>query len=204
MLANIMEAIPLLFAASILLALAFFVGRLVSGLIANVLAGAGFDSIPQKLGLKTKLADTDRKPSDLVGTLLLTAIMLFGSIEAAGLLGFDNLAVLLSGLLGFAAQVVLGVVVLGVGLFLANLGAAAVRASGTPSADLLAQVSRVAIIGLASAIALRQMGLADEIIELAFGLILGAFAVAFAIAFGYGGRDIAKSQLESWKSSLKS
>ncbi len=203
MLANIMEAVPHLFAASILLVLAFFVGRLVSGLIANVLAGAGFDSIPKKLGLKTDLAESARKPSDVVGTLLLTAIMLFGSIEAAGLLGFDNLALLLSGLLGFAAQVALGVVVLGVGLFLANLAASAVRASGTSQADWLAQITRIAIIGLSSAIALRQMGLADEIIELAFGLVLGAFAVAFAIAFGYGGRDIAKDQLEEWKSSLK-
>jgi hypothetical protein len=47
----------------------------------------------------------------------------------------------------------------------------------------------VAIIVLGTAIGLRFMGLADDIINLAFGLILGAIAVAFALAFGLGGRD---------------
>jgi hypothetical protein len=47
------------------------------------------------------------------------------------------------------------------------------------------------------------MGLANEIINLAFGLLLGALAVAVAIAFGLGGRDLAAKQLESWAKSLK-
>ena len=203
MLGNIMEAVPLLFAAGILLTLAFFVGRVAATLISSVLAGAGFDSILQKLGLaRTEANTTERKPSELAGTLLLAAIMLFASIEAAGLLGFVNLASLLSGLLGFAAQIILGVVVFGVGLFLANLAAGAIRTSASAQAELLAQFARIAVIGLAIAIALRQMGLANEIIELAFGLVLGAFAVAFAIAFGLGGREIATKQLTEWKSKL--
>ena len=50
--------------------------------------------------------------------------------------------------------------------------------------------------------ALRQMGLANEIISLAFGLTLGAVAVAVAIAFGLGGREIAARQLDGWVRSL--
>jgi hypothetical protein len=52
--------------------------------------------------------------------------------------------------------------------------------------------------------ALREMGLANEIVNLAFGLLLGAIAVAVALAFGLGGRDIAGRELESWLESLKS
>ena len=52
--------------------------------------------------------------------------------------------------------------------------------------------------------ALRQMGLANEIINMAFGLILGAFAVAAAIAFGIGGKEIAAKKLNQWNESIKS
>jgi hypothetical protein len=42
------------------------------------------------------------------------------------------------------------------------------------------------------------MGLADQIVMLAFGLILGSAAVATAIAFGLGGRDYAARLLDEW------
>ena len=59
--------------------------------------------------------------------------------------------------------------------------------------------ARVAILVLTEAMALRQMGLANEIINMAFGLLLGALAVALALAFGLGGRDLAARQLQEWK-----
>ena len=62
-------------------------------------------------------------------------------------------------------------------------------------------VARVVILALAGAMALRQTGLADDIVNLAFGLTLGAAAVAFALAFGLGGRDIAARTLEDWRAS---
>ncbi len=51
--------------------------------------------------------------------------------------------------------------------------------------------------------ALRQMNVAEDIINLAFGLLLGAVAVAGAVAFGIGGRDLARQQLERWSGSLR-
>lgn len=62
--------------------------------------------------------------------------------------------------------------------------------------------ARVAILILAGSMALRQIGVASDIINLAFGLILGAAAVAVAIAFGFGGREIAAKQLREWQVSL--
>src|SRR3954469_16838977 len=69
--------------------------------------------------------------------------------------------------------------------------------------NLLALVTRVAILLLAGAMALRQMGIANEIVNLAFGLLLGAVAVAAAIAFGFGGREIAGRELEHWVDEVK-
>ena len=63
-------------------------------------------------------------------------------------------------------------------------------------AGLLSGIARVAILVLSGSIAIRHMGLANEIVGLAFGLILGAVAVAVAIAFGIGGRNVDARKLE--------
>jgi hypothetical protein len=205
MLGSLLDAIPALFATALLLTLAYVVGRLVSGLVVNLLAGAGFNNILARLGLaKEGAKQNERAPAGVVGTLILVAIMLFASIEAAGLLGFENLSALLSNFVGFAGQVILGLIVFGVGLFLANVAAQTIRSSSAQQAGLLAVAARVSIIVLAGAIALRQMGLANEIIELAFGLLLGSIAVAAALAFGLGARELAARQVETWLQSLKS
>jgi len=68
----------------------------------------------------------------------------------------------------------------------------------------LAMAARLSIVVLAGAMALRQMGLANEIINLTFGLLLGAIAVAVAIAFGLGGRDIAARELAGWIQGIRS
>jgi hypothetical protein len=78
-----------------------------------------------------------------------------------------------------------------------------VQASGVAQAGLLAMAARVSSLVLAGAMALRQMGLANEIINLAFGLLLGAIAVAVALAFGLGGRELAARELEGWLQSVK-
>ena len=89
-------------------------------------------------------------------------------------------------------------------MFLANLAADTIRASGSQQAAFLASLTRIAILALTGAMALRRMGLANEIISLAFGLTLGAVAIAVAIAFGIGGREVAARQLDRWASSLGS
>jgi hypothetical protein len=198
MLGQMLDAVPSLFAAVLLLTLAYFVGRLVSGLAASLLEAAGFDTIMHRLGLVKAGEAVKRSPSELAGTLVMVAIMLFASIEAAGFLGFDALADLISGFIVFGGQVLLGLVIVAIGLFLANIAADAIAAGGSKQHQLLSLAARVAIVVLAVAMALREMGLANEIISLAFGLLLGSIAVAAALAFGLGGREVAGEQVRQW------
>jgi hypothetical protein len=204
MLNAILEAIPAIFAAILVVVIAYVVGRVVAGLIANLLAGVGFNAILARLGLGKEPAEGERTPSEIVGYLVLVAIMLFAAIEASRLLGFVLLADLVTEFTAFAGQVVLGLIIFTIGLYLANLAANTVQASGAAQAGWLAMTARVSILVLAGAMALRQMGLANEIINLAFGLLLGAIAVAVALAFGLGGREIAAREVEGWLQSLKS
>jgi hypothetical protein len=202
MLETMMAAIPSLLGAALVLVVAYLVGKVVSGLVTNVLAGIGFDHFVSQLGLK--ISGNKNTPSSLVGYLVLLAIIFFAAVEAAELLGFNMLSDLVADFIVFAGQVVLALILFAVGLFLANLVYGAVSSSGTLHASLLATAARVAILVLAGSMSLRQIGVASDIINLAFGLILGAVAVAVAVAFGLGGREIAAKQLEEWQARLSS
>ncbi len=203
MLALVLQAIPAVLGAALLLVIAYAVARIVSRLLASVLAGAGFNRIMAYLGLSREPAEGERTPADIAGYLLLVVVMLFAVVEAAGLLGFNVLAQLVAQLIVFVWQVVLGLIILGLGLYLARVAHDVIRASAVVQAQLMARLARVAIIVLAGAMALRQMGLANEIIILAFGLLLGALAVAAAIAFGLGGRDLAARELDRWADNMR-
>lgn len=198
MLTTILGAIPNVFTAVVVLAIAYVVGRLVAGVVTSLLAGLGFDAVLERLGLRSQPAAGQRTPSELAGMLTLVAVMLFAAIEATDVLGFVLLSQLVADFTVLFGHILLGVIVFGVGLYFANLAARAIQQSGAPQAGVLALAARVAILVLVGAIALRQMGLANEIINLAFGLLLGAIAVAVAIAFGIGGREIAGRELQSW------
>lgn len=200
---TLLGALPNLFAAAIILIIAYVVGRVVAGLVTNILTGFGVNSLPERLGLHRETTVGARPLADILGYLVLVAIMLFALIEAARLLGFVALSTMMTDFTLLLGQVLLGLVILGIGLYLANLVAGFVAESGTANAGVLATAARVAILVLAGAMALRQMGIANDIINLAFGLLLGAVAVAVALAFGLGGRETAGRLAARWVAALE-
>jgi hypothetical protein len=200
----ILSALPAIFAAALILLIAYAVGRVVAGMVENLLAGIGFNTILARLGLGREPAPGERTPAEIAGYLVLVGIMLFATIEAVRELGFVLLADLVMRFTVFAGDVVLGLIIFGIGLFLANLASSTILSSGANQAGLLALAARVSIIVLAGAMALRQMGLAEDIINLAFGLLLGSVAVAVALAFGLGSREVAGREVSEWVQSLKS
>ncbi len=203
MLNQILAALPSVFGAILILAIAYVLGKIVAELVTNLLAAAGFDSILVWLGLGKETAEGTRKPSQVAGYLVLVAIMLFALIEASRILNFALMADLIYEFIIFAGQVLVGLIILAIGIYLANLAHNTVMASNTGQAKVLAQAARISILIFAGAMALRHMGLANEIINLAFGLLLGAIAVAVALAFGLGGREIAAREIEKWLKSMK-
>ena len=94
-------------------------------------------------------------------------------------------------------KVIFGSLIIVVGIFLARIVSNLVG-SGTGEGSFAQTIVRYAIIALFTAIGLTFMGLADQIVMLAFGLILGSAAVACALAFGLGGRDVAAHVMARW------
>jgi hypothetical protein len=67
----------------------------------------------------------------------------------------------------------------------------------------MANLAKAAIVIFALAIALQNLGIANEIVTLAFGLLLGSIAIAAAIAFGIGSKEIAGREVEAWVKKLR-
>jgi predicted neutral ceramidase superfamily lipid hydrolase len=162
-----------------------------------VLSAANFDKLTSKIGLPDTLTGK-YSASHAVGKLVMIVIMIFSVIEAAELLQFEVLSDLLAQFLTFGGQVIVGIIIIMIGLFFANIAAHAIESSKMKHSHLMALVARVAILIITVTMGLTQMGVATDIINTAFTLILGALAVAGAIAFGWGGRDVAARKLEQW------
>jgi len=139
-------------------------------------------------------------PSRVIGAIAMTAILLAAAIEAARAIGGDSVAALLFQITELGGKVIFGTVIIVVGMFLARILSNLVGSS-TGEAGYAQTIVKYAIIALFTAIGLTFMGLADQIVLIAFGLILGSAAVATAIAFGLGGRDYAARLLEEWHES---
>ena len=193
MLYEIMNAIPHIIAAGLILILSYVVARFVANLVVEVVSGTGVDEIPAKLDVQRFLGTT--KVSCVVGYLIVFFTMLFAVSEAANRLGFEQVSGLIAMFIYFGANILLGAVILVIGFWLANIVANVVQRGENNSARWLGNLVRVLIMGLVVAMGLRAMGIADSIVNLAFGLTLGAVAVAFALAFGLGGRQPAERLL---------
>lgn len=222
MLNDILSAVPKIFTAALILAVAYILGRWVGDLVTNILRGIGFNNVFSWLGVQPKQplrltpssSDPDatilqepevptRTPSEFVGIVVQVGIMLFAVVAATDVLGIPALTAIVSGIVLVAGRVLSGLVVFAIGLYLANLAFSLIASSGTRQARLLGQAARIAIIAFVSALALQQMGIGSDIVNLAFGLLLGAIAVGIALAFGLGGREIAADQIREWLASFK-
>ena len=251
MLQQILDFIPLLLAAGVVLAVFYFIGNFVKDLVSSLLSSVGFDDILDSLGLPDigssttstpstyqptpgtttiqptlgettlqpgsttytgdSIPDIDpsnvtvsrQSPSEVAGVVALVGVMLFGAVTATEILQLEQLTLIVRAIMEIAGQVLIGALILAIGLYVANLAYRLIKSSGARSAGLLAQITRVAILVFVGAMALGQMNVAPGIVNLAFGLLLGAVAVAIAISFGLGGRDVANEQLRSWLKQFK-
>ena len=162
----------------------------------RLVRAAGDERLSRAMGLPA--ADPERAPSRLVAGVVRAAVLLFALVQALAAVGFQLGAELVTRFLTFGADVLLGLAVLGLGLWLARLAADTVAGVAGPRLRGLAPATRVAVTVLAVFMALEQMGIAGEIVRLLFTFTVGAAALAAALAFGLGCREQAGRLVERW------
>lgn len=203
MLKQVLAAIPRIFVALIVLGVTYMVARVIADLVSRLLENVGFDKLVARVSLGEISEQPPVSPSKIVGYLIIVVIMLFAALGAAGLLGWTAMTVMLGAFIAFLAKVLLALIILVIGIYLANLAGKVVMSTGLEQKRVLALLARIAIIVFAVAMALDQIGLANNVVNMAFGLILAGAALAAALAFGLGGKDVAKYQLVRWYKSAE-
>lgn len=188
MLSLILNAVPLVLGAAILLAIGVMIARFVSGMLTPALRGMNLDSAVAHLGIKTKPGERD--VASVVSLIVQIAIVLFFALAATRLLNFPALTAIIDAILELGGRVVFGGLVIAAGVFIANILSRLVGGGQT------GRIVQWATVILSVAIGLTYMGLADSIVNLAFGALVVGGAAAAALAFGLGGRKPAEEALE--------
>jgi len=199
MLRSLLSAVPQIIAAGILITVFYLVGKYVVGIVTDLLQNLGLDRLSDEMGISSVIGNGSL--SKLIGNVALFFIMFTGLIAAAGKLELGQVQTILSDVFHISGKVFFGLVVLAGGLFISNIAVKAL--SGSKDNAFLIPIAKFAIMGIFLAFALHTMGIAESIVNLAFGLTLGAIAVAFALSFGLGGRKAAGKQMEDFFSKIR-
>ncbi len=185
MLTRILQAIPAIIAAALILGIGWLIAKFVGQILEGTLRAVGTDRAEERVGILPE----GQSASSILARIAQVAIMLFFAIMAAQALNFPQITQILNEVLELGGRVLFGAVIIGAGFVIAGLLARAIG-EGTAS-----KVVRYATIVLFVAMGLQFMGIADSIINLAFGAVVVGAALAAAIAYGVGGRDAAARSL---------
>ncbi|SDB48390.1 Conserved TM helix [Flavobacteriaceae bacterium MAR_2010_188] len=164
-------------------------GKYLSSFLEDLFKSLGVDQAAEKIKIHNMIG-ANQSLSKLLANLFYFFLVFFGIITAVEILGLDRLTEILNSVLDITGQILFGLIILAIGNYVSLLIYDTMTNTNSKN-KFIASIIRVASLGLFIAIALRTMGIANEIVELAFGLMLGAIAVAVALSYGLGGREAA-------------
>jgi hypothetical protein len=194
MLTKIMAYLPILLGALIILIVGWIVAKAIRRIIDWLLKTARFDAMADKTGISEVLrkGDLNITAREVVSGLVYWLIMIMVLVMTVDALGLPKASDILASLFAYIPNVIAALLVLVVAMFLAGFVSGIVRiAAGNaklPKPELLAGISRWAIIIFALTIVLAQLGIAPLLVTATFNIILGGIVLALALAFGLGGK----------------
>jgi small-conductance mechanosensitive channel len=195
-LSTFLEYIPQLFGAIIILVIGYIVARILKAVVSRILQGIGFDGWMERGGIKQFLdrAQTRETPATVLGTLVFWLVFIIAITMAADALGIRQVSEVLGQLIAYIPSIIAAILILVLAALLANFLAGIVR--GATGSDLLSNIARYAIIIYAAFAAITELGIAVQLTAPTFLIVLGAVALAAAIAFGFGAQGVAKDIVE--------
>jgi hypothetical protein len=199
---NALALLPNVLAMGILLSVGLAAAWAAGHLVERVLRVVGLDRLCDRLGVNAALLRGGVKtdPSRLAGRAAYWVLLLFAASAALSVLNVKPINQFAQSLLAYVPRLLTASLILLTGYLLSNFvsQAALIGAvnAGFPPARLLAACSRWGVQAVAVAMALEQLGVAETVVVVGFGIVLGGVVLAAAMAFGLGARDLAKDFLE--------
>src|SRR5215213_498366 len=188
--------LPIFIGALIILVIGYILAKVLEAVVGRVLQAIGFDSWMERGGIKQFFdrAETKHTPATIIGKLVFWFVFIIALTMAADALGIPQVSAVLGQLLAFIPNIIAAIVILILAALLANFLSGIVR--GATGSGILGSIAQYAVIVYAVFAALTQLGIAVELTAPTFLILLGAVALAAAIAFGIGGREVARDILE--------
>src|ERR671916_609512 len=188
--------IPQLIGAIVILIVGYIVARILQTVVARVLQAIGFDRWMEHGGIKQFFdrAQTRETPATVLGRLVFWLVFIIAITMAADALGIRQVSEVLGQLIAYIPSIIAAILILVLAALLANFLAGIVR--GATGSDLLSNIARYAIIVYAAFAAITELGIAVQLTAPTFLIILGAVALAAAIAFGFGAQGVARDIVE--------
>ena len=188
--------IPQLIGAIVILIVGYFVARALQAVVSRVLQAIGFDGWMERGGIKQFFdrARTRETPATVLGKLVFWLVFIIAITMAADALGIRQVSAVLAQLIAYIPSIIAAILILVLAALLANFLAGIVR--GATGSDLLSNIARYAIIIYAAFAAITELGIAVQLTAPTFLIILGAVALAAAIAFGFGAQNVARDIVE--------
>ncbi len=201
------DYIPALVGALVVLFAGYLLAKLIERGVDRLLARIGLNRWLERGGVldAVERAGWRRTPSRLVATIVFWFVMFSVILLAANALGLSSLTTVFSELVSYVPSIIAAVVIVLVGIVLGEFVDGLIKAStgGVHGGATLARVGRAGVIVLAIFMALQELGVAGEIVTTAFAIVFGAIALAFALAFGLGNRELAAEVTREWYERLK-
>jgi small-conductance mechanosensitive channel len=190
--------IPQLIGALVILIVGYIVAKVLQAVVSRVLKAVGFDGWMERGGIKQFFdrAQTRETPATVLGKLVFWLVFIIAITMAADAMGIQQVSQVLAQLIAYIPNIIAAILILILAALLANFLSGIVR--GATDSDILASIVRYAIIVYAVFAALTELGIAVQLTAPTFLIVLGAVALAAAIAFGWGGRDVAKDIIERY------
>ncbi len=194
--------IPSLFGALVILFAGYLLAKLVEKGTSRLLRRIRLNDMLERGGVlqAVERSGAHLNPARVIANLLFWFVMFAVMLVAANALGFQSLANVFSELVSYIPSVIAAIVIVIVGIVLGGFVGGLIMASagaihGGPT---LARVGRGGVIVLAVFMALQELGVATEIVTTAFAILFGAVALALALSFGLGNRDLAGEITREW------
>ncbi|WP_209404227.1 mechanosensitive ion channel [Pseudozobellia sp. WGM2] len=200
-LSGFIEMIGEIIIASLILVIFIWGGKYLAQFLEDLFKSLGLDRTAEKIQIQNMIG-AGQSLSKIVANLIYFFLVFFGITTAVEILGLTQLTETLNQVLEVTGQILFGLVILAIGNYISVMIYNTMTKS--ESNTFIAGIVRYASLALFIAIALRTMGIANEIVELAFGLTLGAIAVVVALSYGLGGREAAGEHFKEIIQKLKS
>ena len=196
------QTLPALLGALVILFAGYLLAKVLEKLIERGLRRIRLNQLLERGGVTQAVerSGTHVNPTRVLANLVFWLVMFTVILLAANALGLDSLANVVSTLVSYIPSVIAAIVIILVGIVLGGFvgGLIAASAGAVHGGRALARIGRGGVILLAVFMALQELGIATDIVTTAFAILFGAIALALALSFGLGNRELAGEITREW------